>query len=110
MNSNIIQLSNSKVTLIDIAPRVKGTSIILNIDLPRGAILDHFPLNVTVTECEKIRINGNECYLLEMTIGEILEENRQILQGYLEYINRDHTINLITGDLEFSTILQTVEQ
>ncbi len=110
MNGNIIQLSNNKVTLIDNAPRDKDTAIILNIDLPKGAILDNFPLNVTVTECEQIHINGNKCYLLEMTIGEILEENSQILQGYLEYINKSHSINLITNDIEFNIILHAVQQ
>ncbi len=110
MNGNIIQLSNNKVTLIDNAPRDKGAVIILNIDLPQRAILDNFPLNVTVTECEQICINGNNCYLLEMSIGKISEENRQILQGYLEYINRNHSVKLITGDIEFNTILEAAGQ
>ena len=109
MNGNIIQLTNDKVTLIDKAPRNKGMAIILNIDLPEGAILKSFPLNVTVSECEKIRINETDCYLLEMKIGELSKENRQILQGYLEYINRDHLTNLIDDNVEFSTILETVQ-
>ena len=79
-------------------PKDIGAKMDLEVPLPEDVLLDSFTLNGTITDCRHIRNNGTNVYMLEMSIGGLPEKNRLILDAYIDFLEREATLNKIKID------------
>ena len=98
MKEEIIKLTKDTVVFNTETPKDIGEKMDLEVPLPEDVLLDSFTLNGTITDCRHIRNNGTNVYMLEMSIGGLPEKNRLILDAYIDFLEREATLNKIKID------------
>lgn len=95
-----IRLTEDVVTLRSDRPKHMGTKIDLEVKLPEGVLLQSFTLNGTITSCKYVSDNGSGSYILEMKIGDMSPMNKEILNAYVDFLEREDMLKKTKTDLK----------
>jgi len=98
MKEEIIKLTKGSVVFSTKTPKSIGEEMELEVEMPVNAPSNSFNLNGTITDCRHIRNNGTSVYVLKMSIGNLSEENRLILDAYLDFLKRQEILSKIRKD------------
>ena len=95
-----IRVTEDVVTLRSDRPKHMGTKIDLEVKLPEGVLLQSFTLNGTITSCKYVSDNGSGSYILEMKIGDMSPMNKEILNAYVDFLEREDMLKETKTDLK----------
>jgi len=98
MKEEIIKLTKGSVVFSTKTPKSIGEEMELEVEMPLNSPSNSFNLNGTITDCRHIHNNGTSVYVLEMSIGNLSEENRLILDAYLDFLKRQEILSKIRKD------------
>jgi len=102
MMTQMIKLTGSKVTLLTNTPKNIGTKIDLKIKLPKGTLLKCFTLSGTIIRCQPVTVSNDESpgYVLEVKLGDISPMNKNILDAYVDFIERRNMLKGVKVDFK----------
>jgi hypothetical protein len=95
-----IRLAEDVVTLRSDRPKYMGTKVDLEVELPKGILLQSFTINGTITSCKYVSDNRTGSYISEMKIGDISPINRKILKAYVDFLERKEMLKRLKMDLK----------
>lgn len=95
-----IRLSEDVVTLRSDRPKYLGTKVDLEVELPKGILLQSFTINGTITSCKYVSDNNTGSYISEMKIGDISPMNKKILKAYVDFLERKEMLKRLKMDLK----------
>ncbi len=98
IQKEILDITESTVTLHNETPVEVGTDISVEIKLPEEILLDSFNLEGSIKACRHMQNNGSTGYLLEMSIGDIPLSTKKILEAYIDFLKREKQLNEIKID------------
>jgi hypothetical protein len=102
MMTQMIKLTGNKVTLLTNTPKNIGTKIDLKIKLPKGTLLKCFTLSGTIIRCQPVTVSNDESpgYVLEVKLGDISPMNKNILDAYVDFIERRNMLKGVKVDFK----------
>lgn len=95
-----IRLAEDVVTLRSDRPKYMGTKVDLEVELPKGILLQSFTINGTITSCKYVSDNTTGSYISEMKIGDISPMNKKILKAYVDFLERREMLKRLKMDLK----------
>ena len=100
MITQLIKLTGNTVTLLTNTPKNIGTEIDLEVKLPEGILLESFGLRGTIVRCQSVSHNESPGYVLEVKLGDISPMNKNILDAYVDFIERRNMLKGIKVDFK----------
>jgi len=102
MMTQLIKLTGNTVTLLSNTPKNIGREIDLKVRLPQGTLLKSFTLRGTIIRCQPVTVSGDESpgYVLEVKLGDISPMNKNILDAYVDFIERRSMLKGIKVDFK----------
>lgn len=100
MANEMIDLNSEKVVVRAEQPRRVGTKMDLVVNLPKGIVLRSFSLSGVVSDCRLDDSNGSSRYILEMKIGPMQNQEKEILAAYIEFRSRQKALEGMRIDMD----------
>ncbi len=102
MMTQLIKLTGNTVTLLSNKPKNIGTEVDLKVRLPEGTLLKSFALSGTIIRCQPVTVSDDESpgYVLEVKLGDISPMNKNILDAYVDFIERRSMLKGIKVDFK----------
>jgi hypothetical protein len=102
MITQMIKLTGNTVTLLTNTPKNIGTKIDLKVRLPKGSLLESFILSGKIIRCRPVTVKNDELpgYVLEVKLGDISPMNKNILDAYVDFIERRNMLKGIKVDFK----------
>jgi len=102
MTTQLIKLTGNKVALLTNTPKDTGTKIDLKVRLPKGSLLKSFTLSGTIVRCQPVTVSNDESpgYVLEVKLGDISPMNKNILDAYVDFIERRNMLKGVKVDFK----------
>ena len=102
MMTQLIKLTGDTVTLLSNTPKNIGTEIDLKLRLPKGTLLKCFTLSGSIIRCQPVTVSDDKSpgYVLEVKLGDISPMNKNILDAYVDFIERRNMLKGIKVDFK----------
>ena len=102
MMTQLIKLTGDTVTLLSNTPKNIGTEIDLKLRLPKGTLLKCFTLSGSIIRCQPVTVSDDKSpgYVLEVKLGDISPMNKNILDAYVDFIERRNMLKGIKVDFQ----------
>lgn len=98
MTGDFIGFNEDTLTFKSEEPKDVGDEIVYELCMPEGILLRQLTLNGIVKKCKYLHGQGSIGYILEVTVSNMTDENRLILDAYMEFLKREEGLNSISID------------
>ncbi len=89
MKEQIIKITRDKVVFRTETHKEIGNRTEVEIELPKGINMATFSVNGIITDCRPVQDRVNSTYLVEMRLDEPSEQNRLILDAYVDFLEKE---------------------
>ncbi len=97
-DNEIVNITEEQVCMITGESIENGQEIYVEVKLPPEIQLESFKIKGKVLSCRYMQDNGDDCYLLDLKIGVMPEEDEQILKAYVAFKKREDMLNDLNLD------------
>ncbi len=108
MKNRLLRLEGNSLVLIRDTPEKIDSKIKFEINLPQGAVLEKLTIEGKVNNCVQAAMDGENRYVTEVDISNLMDTDRLILDAYMTYLEREKQVDEIHTGLDLEGILSDI--